>query len=418
MLRYFEPHALKDTIKGLLLKRLSAEPEIVSRIATRVIRQGFPAYLNWDFHEEKRRVLSYLAKRQVGEFDYTFSPSSTKPTVYSSIYACMLLGLFGELRSWPSNRKRQWCDYFDRFQVDHDGLFRDPVLACDAFEGTGSWGDGWGVRHLSAHMIIAYARLGAIPKYSLRFLDPFYHRPYLTAWLDQFAFDSNVWSASNYIMNLYSLMQFARDYMGEQRAHSAVTCIADWLLARQSPETGMWHRYSLDNYSLLADAIRGAYHFFPLFTYDRKTVPHRERIVDHILRSQNSWGAFESECRPSGACEDIDALEPLVRFTHQTGYRKQDTDIAAKRALVWILANRNSDGGYESLMENGCHYGIHPETNSLPGESNFFATWFRTLCIAYLTTYLGLDNGYDIARIPGYEIQLGPEPFPVATLSS
>jgi len=102
--------------------------------------------------------------------------------------------------------------------------------------------------------------------------------------------------------------------------------------------------------------------------------------------------------RPSGACEDIDALEPLIRFVKQTGYRDEDATLAIRRGLVWLLANRHADGGYESLMENGCHYGQHPQTTSMPGESNLFATWFRTLTLAYVTKFLKMDNEFNIGR--------------------
>jgi hypothetical protein len=207
-------------------------------------------------------------------------------------------------------------------------------------------------------------------------------------------------------MNLYTVLEYARDYMRERRAAKPIEQIHQWLAKRQSPQTGMWHTYPIDGYPLLGDAIRGAYHFYPLFVYERKPIPYREQAIDWILKSQNSWGAFEEEQRPSGACEDIDALDPLIRFVFQTGYRKAEAELAVKRAFVWLLANRNADGGYESLMENGCHYGLHPQTSSRPRESNLFATWFRTLNLAYVTKHLKFENGFILGRFPGYEISL------------
>ena len=168
----------------------------------------------------------------------------------------------------------------------------------------------------------------------------------------------------------------------------------------------MWHDYTIRGYPELGDAIRGAYHFYPLFVYEGKAVSHREKTIDWILKSQNSWGGFEKEKCPSGACEDIDALEPLMRFVSQTAHRREEAEIAVKRALVWVLAHRRADGGYESLIENGCHYGAHPQTSSKPRESNLFATWFRTLCLAYMTQFLKMPNNFDIRRFPGYEISL------------
>lgn len=398
------PTGMKQYAKKRLLNALSAEPEIVSRIATRVTKTGVANYFDWDYQAERLRILHYVEQRRKGEFEYTFSVSSTKPTLYASIYACMLKGLHGELPNLPENERKGWLDYYNNFQSEPDGLFRDPALAGDEFEGDGLWGDGWGIRHLAAQIIIAYARLGAVPRYPFKFLEPYYNEAYLNAWLERFDFSRNVWSASNYIMNLYTLLEYARDYMKEMRAAKPIEQIYGWLADRQSPITGMWHRYKIEGYPLLGDAIRGAYHFYPLYTYERKPIPYWEQAIDWILKSQNSWGAFEEERRPSGACEDIDALEPLIRFVARTGYRKAETDLAVQRALVWLLANRHPDGGYESLMENGCHYGNHPETSSRPRESNLFATWFRTLNLAYITAYLKMANGFNVGRFPGYEM--------------
>lgn len=400
------PLKMKQRMKSKLLQALSAEPEIVSRIATRVIKTGLVNYLEWDYPAEKLRVLRYLEQRRQGEFEYTFSESSTKPTLYASIYACMIKGLHGELPAMPEKARKGWLDYLDSFQCKSDGFFRDPALAGEAYETGGAWGPGWGMRHLVPHAIIAYARLGRTPSYSFRFLEPYYDEKFLSDWLGNFAFSTKVWFLSVHIMNLYTVLQYARDYMHETRATMAINQIHCWLTARQTAETGMWHSYEVKGYPLLGDAIRGAYHFYPLFAYDRRPVAYREKIIDTILRSQNTWGGFEQDKHPSGTCEDIDALEPLIRFVAQTGYRQHEADLAVKRALVWVLANRHADGGYESLMENGCHYGNHPQTDSKPRESNLFATWFRTLTIAYLTNYLRMDNGYTLGRFPGYEVSL------------
>jgi hypothetical protein len=385
------------------MRKLHAREAIVSRIATKVVSNGVPRFLKWSFEKERAEVIAYVRSREVGAFAYTFAASTSHPVLYGSVYAFMLHSM---LDAFDSPRTiAAWIDTFDGYQSE-DGLFRDAVLAGPAFEGNGIWGEGWGARHLTAHMIIPYARAGRRPRRSFRFLEPYYDIPTLDAWLADFDLAEGVWSQSNYIMNLYTLMQFIRDHMGERRAAPAIARIGQMLLARQNPATGMWHGKPLATRAALNDAIRGAYHFYPLFEYEGVAIPHQEKVIDHILTSQNSWGAFDEEDRPAGACEDFDALDPLLRFTRRTGYRASEVRVAAQRALVWILACRNADGGSVSLLENGCHYGDHPETTSLPGESNMFATWFRTLTTAHVTSYLGMPQRYAIGRYPGYEISL------------
>ena len=181
--------------------------------------------------------------------------------------------------------------------------------------------------------------------------------------------------------------------------------IQNWLLAKQSLETGLWHENPVDEYPELGDAVRAAYHFFPLFTYDGIAVPNLEKVIRVILSSQNRWGGFNPEDDPSGACEDIDAIEPLVRFSNQV---RDDESIEAsiRKAMIWTLTCRGEHGGYESIPEHGCEYGEHPLTTSQPGEANLFATWFRTLAIAYMVKGLGFPNDYRLVSAPGYEQQL------------
>lgn len=395
--------SLKEKIKSSVLRRLHARKEIESRIATRVVREGVPRRLRWTFEGHVDNTLRYLASCNRGGFDYSFCTSVSAPVLYGSVYAFMLHSMLGKFNN--PEQIGAWIDYFDEFQTG-DGLFRDSALAGDAFEHIGGWGEGWGVRHLTSHMIILYARAGRRPKVSFRFLEPLYEPSSLDIWLDKFNFRENLWSQSNCVMNLYSVLQFARDYMDEPRAGLAVDHIADWLRAAQNPETGMWHDGPLASRAQINDAIRAAYHYYPLFEYDGCPLPFQKQTINLILTTQNSWGAFEEEDRPAGACEDIDALDPLLRFGQRTEHRHVDVTLAAERALVWILSCQNEDGGSASMPEHGFHYGNHPLTTSKPGESNLFATWFRTLNVAYLSEFIGLPQKFVIGRYPGYEIPL------------
>ena len=74
--------------------------------------------------------------------------------------------------------------------------------------------------------------------------------------------------------------------------------------------------------------------------------------------------------------------------------------------MVWQMASRNADKGFSFYVRSQQEYGGHPLTTSLRDESSLFATWFRTLCLAYETQYLGIHNKFDIGHYPGYEIRL------------
>jgi len=367
---------------------------------------GVPRYLAWTYEGEKECTLRYVQALRTGDFAYKFALSSSDATIYGSVYACLLLGMYGELDREGQEFKSAWLDHLVSFQDPLDGYFSDPLLAGAGFDGAGGWGDGWGIRHLAGHTLIAYARLGRPPLHPFRFLEPYYQESYVARWLGRFGFAANVWSQSNYVMNVYTSLQYARDYMGEERAAPAVEAIRRWLLVSQRPDSGMWHSYAARDYPELGDAIRGAYHFYPLFAYEGEPMRNPEAIIDTILRSQNSWGGFNPEAIPSGACEDIDAIDPLIRAATQSGYKRETVELSLRRAMTWILSCRNDGGGYESIPEHGWSYGNHPLTTSKPGEPNLFATWFRTLCLAYLVDRLSMPHAFALGRYPGYEIAI------------
>jgi hypothetical protein len=406
MFKKLLPTNLKEIVKDKIKASLFLVPQRTLDIANRVAVDGVNNYLNFNYDNFKTNILNYVESMKVDGYEYRFAKSVDKSTLYASVYACMLKGLLGELNNISSKEKQEWAHYLDSFQSVKDGYFRDPNLDGEEFETDGTWGDGWGKNHLAGHIIIAYARLGHTPKYGFKFLEPYYKEDHVNKWLAEFDFSKNVWSQSNYIMNVVTLLQYSRDYMHDEKAQKPITQILNWLRESQRKDSGMWHNYDLKNYHDIADAIRGAYHFYPLFFYDEEVLPYGDKIIDVILSSQNAWGGFEDELMPAGACEDIDALDPLLRFALHTDYKTEEVKLAVKKAMIWYLASLNKSGGFEFMMETPNEYGQHPVTSSKINEANMFGTWFRTLGLAYILDYLEIDHDFNIGSYPGYELEL------------
>lgn len=406
MIKQILPTTVKNKIKTRIMQIFHLVPARDLEIANCVIENGLDNYLKYNFLDEKQRILEHLDLLELSPYVYKYASSRTAPVLYASIYSCMLKAIYGELDDLTTKEKRSWADYFDSFQSKDDGYFRDPLLEGKEFEGDCGWGDGWGIQHLAGHIIIAYGRLGFKPKYKFIFLEKYYDLVYLENWLNQLFEEKPMWGASNYIMNVCTLLQYSRDFMYDKKAHESIQFILNWLSNLQNPETGMWHKGKLNSYKELSDAIRGAYHYFPLYIYEKKPIKYQEKVVDHILKSQNSWGGFEDEMKPSGACEDIDALDPLIRFTLNTNYRKGEVDLAIRKCLVWIFSNKTKDGGFSFMSKTPHEYGNHILTSSNKDEGNLFASWFRTLALAYALEYLEIENKFNIGWFPGYELKI------------
>ena len=366
----------------------------------RFTQHSIPMLLQFDFDKLKKITLGFVEKMKFSSslFEYKYALSCHKSNIYSSVYAAMILSMYGEIDKLSNDQKKEWLDYFDAFQNSTDGLFYDKVLSNDIYNDS----DWWGARHLAAHIITAYKVMGGRPKYQFRFLEKYYNVSFLKEW-----FDSQNWNAKsiyaadidNKIMNIGVLLQYQRDFWGDARAGESIRFIQDYLIGKINPNTGMWGSCNLEDSNELSRMVQFAYHLFLLFFYDNIDLGYKEKIIDYTLKTQNIYGGFGVQLN-SSACEDIDSIDILIRLVKQTGYKKEEIEIVLKRAFAWVLVNQNAGGGFVFSRNEPFIYG-HKEMSSAKNESALFPTWFRTLTIAYLVNYL-FSKDFKIIRCSGY----------------
>ncbi|KKH47217.1 hypothetical protein [Methanosarcina sp. 1.H.A.2.2] len=364
--------------------------------------KGVSTSLSYDFPKIKKKTLDYVSSNKVGDHiaEYKYCHSSLKPNIYASCYACMIRSLYDDLNTLSQDEKQEWASYFDSFQSPDDGLFYDPVLINQIYK-TEDW---WGARHLALQLITSYSALGSRPKYDFYFLEPFYDPRYIVEWLESRDWGERIAFTGNEVMNYGCLLQYSRDYFQNREAGVGLQAMMDWLEDRINPDTGMWGDLPTDNPYHISQIVQGAYHIYPLFFYDQHDLPSKHKAIDLLLRTQNPLGGFGITLN-SSACEDLDSIDPLIRFSRDINYRKEYIDLALKRAFPAVLANMNDDGGFVFRRNEPFYYG-HKEMYSGYNESSMFATWFRTLCLAYLESYLGFSENFNVQRMPGYEIRM------------
>jgi len=348
----------------------------------------------------RRLTLDYVQKMRLtpgGEFlGYRHSASTTRPVLYATLAALLLKHLYGV----ADDQTQEELAYVSGFQRD-DGLFYDPVIDCPEAEIE----DWWGWRHLTLHalMTLAIYQVPARQKihYWRRFTDNKTFRQYLT---------SRDWGAraawtSNELQNLGVMLQYARDYQNSLAAQDLLETLYEVMEANQDPRTGLYgHRFASPGE--LSLGVQAGYHFWLLYFYDQRPLPFLENIIDQLLQSQNLWGGYGVE-RHSSACEDIDSIDPLMRLSRLTDYRREEVQGSLERALPAVLHNLNEDGGFVFRRHSPLTFG-HPQMFSAADESNLFFTWFRTLGLAYC--FKGLEKtppqaGYDwnFTRAPGHQ---------------
>ncbi|MBL7161900.1 MAG: hypothetical protein ISS57_04780 [Anaerolineales bacterium] len=362
----------------------------------------------------RARILSYIERMQAEPtviWEYKFAASQSVPVLYNATYAAMTLHLLNELQHFSSDERTAWVDYFSCYQAP-DGLFKDPRIENDLVE-TDDW---WGWRHLALQVIISITALGGVVGKPFVFLDPYLDLDYLTAWLENQDWEKRAAFASNAVQNIGVLLQYSRDYHANDQAGRAVECMLDWLGRNQDPTTGFWGE-SGSTPDSLSLGVQTGYHLWLLLFYDKRPIRCVERIIDSVLATQNSFGGF-GVLSNSSACEDIDSIDPLVRLSLLTDYRREDIQSVLRKALPWTLVNMNDDGGFVFRRGERLIYG-HERMSSAKNESALFPTWFRTLSLAYLAqvlpdTLIG-DIEWQFVDCPGLQFFHQPDDGAPAT---
>ncbi len=321
---------------------------------------------------------------------YRYAAGCTRPTLYSSTYAAMTRHLYRDLDSLTEPQRAEWVEYLQSHQ-DEDGLFRDPVIFDQGwYKGDPEW---CGRRHLSCHVVTALTCLGAVARKPLRFLEPFLERGGLVKWLEARDWEKKPDFVGNEVLNVGTLLQYARDFQKDERCRPAMRELLDWMTAHHlSAQTGLWGRLDVKNPRELSRAVQGAYHFWLLYFYDRVPIPHAERVIDSCLATQNVCGGFgqgvhTGSDRESSACEDIDSIDPLVRLLQTIDHRRDEVRAALQRGLNQVILNQTPDGGWWFVRGKAFAYG-HEQLSSGATEGAMFPTWFRTLTLAYLAKAL------------------------------
>jgi hypothetical protein len=319
---------------------------------------------------------------QAGPGRYRYSLACTEPTLYPSSYAAMTRGLLGDL---DAGEGEEWAAYLCAHQ-DADGLFRDPVI----------FGQGWyaddplwcGRSHLTCHVITALTCLGTVAPREFTWLEPWLDLGALEAWLEERDWAERVGYSGNEIMNVGTLLQYARDFHNDERAGRAVAFVLDWLETHHlNPATGVWGAADVTDPIWRSHAVQAAYHWWPLFAYDGRRFPHVERALETVLATQNPLGGFgwgvhnSTEPHQSSACEDIDSLDPLARMSTQTTHRQAEAREAIRTGAQWVLTNQTADGGFVFIKHRPFAYG-HPQLRGEADQGAMFPTWFRLLTLA------------------------------------
>ena len=360
---------------------------------------------NFDFIDFKLKLSNFIKSLQFKQehFMYRHSSSCIKPTLYASVYALMTLSLLGEINKLSNQEKKDWQKYFDSFQSEIDGLYYDPAVQNEIYNNS----DWWGARHLALHIVTASTQLGYRPKYSFLFLKKYYELVNIDKLLDKVDWQSDVSYSSdidNKIMNIGCLLQYQKDFMKDNDAAKTLEYLKKQLKKKINNTNGIWGSFDVENPRQRSRMVQFAYHLFPIFFYDNDYEFDNEKIVQLVLKTKNKHNGFGVKLN-SGACEDLDSIDILIRLEKYCSPRLQkEIQEQIRKSFKWVLLNQIEDSGFVFKIDEKFIYGSI-ENSSNKNEAGMFPTWFRTLSIAYMANYLTKHGNFQIINCPGYEFK-------------
>ena len=340
---------------------------------------------------------------------HRIAASSPHYTLLASCSAVLARELLDDLATLSPFQQQEWAQFIAEHQSSETGLFLDPLLQQgDLPESGHNW--QYVTWQFTFFGLAALDALGAQPPYPLTFLKTFLDSNDVEYWLATRDW-TNPWLESNNIMFLVSFVIQEWERTGNSIYEGAAHAIFDWLDDHQNPETGYW---DLGQGASLLNAMAGAFHFYFLYFYLGRPVNYAERIIDSTLALQQPDGLLDPR-GGGGACQDLDAIDILVKFSLLTDYRAEDIKATLIRAFEAILRNQNPDGGFceakrppwrKSLKRRVAElvaldrllnrpwqgrpieylsYSSWDKMRYRVDESDLWSTWFRPLALALIS---------------------------------
>lgn len=347
-------------------------------------------------------TLSYFDKQRVLTQDgkllgYRHSNSTTEPVLYSTVAASLTKHLYGIIDEYSE----QELELIINAQSP-DGLFKDPIISCPSAE-IEHW---WGWTHLTLHCLMVLALYNKQTKYEIRYLKQFTTNiDSCRKYLKNLNWEDKVDYTSNELQNIGVMAQFAKDHHNDTQAKLLLDVIFDEIDTHQDSSTGLYGT-KFDTPQSLSTGVQAGYHFWLLYAYDNRSIRYINKIIDQLIETQNILGGY-GYLLNSSACEDIDSIDPLYRFSKLTTYRQDDIQKSLERALPAILQNLNEDGGWVFRRRQELTI-VHNEMKSKADESVMFYTWFRTLSLAYCLQGLQkipskFNYNWQMKQAPGHQ---------------
>jgi hypothetical protein len=262
------------------------------------------------------------------------------------------------------------------------------------------------ISQITYFCLAALRALGVSPRYRLTYALGLLDSNRLRKHIDDGPWH-DIWNQSNRVMfTLRYLIHLADDAELAATAQSAFDAVLSVIEEKQDAETGLWFGEGVRNHRW---GVYAAYHFVPFFLWRGRRLNRIDEMIDSVLGIQSPEGLF-ADSIGGGACEDLDAIDLLVKLSYLSDHRFEDIRVGLRRAFDRILQLQRDSGGFPNYLRNApapswkrrlagrlglnrlverlrptpldlSHYSGWTAVSVLRGEPDMWGTWFRTLAL-------------------------------------
>ncbi len=304
-------------------------------------------------------------------------------TLLATTFAVLVSETIGSLARWDDRRVANVASKILEHQCKDTGLFGDHLVHEADLLAQPICDRDYLVNQMTYFCLASLSALGLRPRhpltFALRFLDDDGIRSYIDdgPWHD-------VWNHSNRIMFvLRYLIHLMDEDDWEARAHAAFDTVLRKIEARQDSETGLWFGEGPRDHRL---GVYAAYHFVPFFLWRGRPLNRVNNMIDAVLGTQTTEGLF-ADSNGGGACEDLDAIDLLVKLSYLSDYRSDNIRRSLRRAFDRILQLQCENGGFPNYLRGGLQTSWKRRLVGRLGLSRLLERWRPTPL--QLTRYSG-----------------------------
>ena len=367
--------------------------------------------LNISFERISERLFTYLCSlyQSGARFPYALQKGQ-RGNLFGTVFVTYVAHMLSKVDELPGCQ--QIGETLLTFRNPDTGLFTDPDIKPEDYLNLDQHSELYVSLQTTSFCYASLQALDADFDCRMAWLEPLLAAGKLAEWLDELAW-SNPWLVSNLDMFIGNFLLAWHKYKPkDERVNSAIDEYFLWHDQKQNSATGFW-----GDQENLFNAMAGGYHIYIHYDYVNREIKYLDRIIDSTLQLVCRDGLFVYG-GGGGSCEDMDAIDILVRCSVRTDYRAAEIKTVLLSAARMLGSGQLPDGGFSWRVQplladlfnatNGYNYIKRKGYNLLykarhrshyMGEHNYsslklypfklnhsdtWSSWFRPLALAFI----------------------------------